>query len=76
MRVTHCPLCGVRLRSKGRTPASRTVDHFFPKALGGGGGINRWPMCRGCNVKKSDSLPDARQTVAYSAWLHKQEIPT
>jgi 5-methylcytosine-specific restriction endonuclease McrA len=34
--------------------------------------MNIWPVCLECNVRKGNSLPDARATVAYSRWLARQ----
>ena len=66
-RSLRCPICGGRL-----TPSRRTVDHFIPKALGGGKGMNRWPMCKICNTKKGDRLPNVFERIAYARWVNAQ----
>ena len=37
-----------------------TIDHFIPRALGGGSDKrNLMPLCVGCNIKKSDNDMEA-----------------
>ena len=69
-RQLHCPVCGRHL-----TPSRRTVDHYIPKALGGVAGLNRWPMCKRCNTKKGDRLPNAFERIAYARWVNEQHAP-
>ena len=50
LKGAPCVACG--------TP-SDTIDHIIPLSKGGTNDIdNLQPMCRSCNAKKNDSLPD------------------
>ena len=67
-RALNCPLCGSRLK-----PSNRTRDHFIPKWMKGGSSAeNRWPMCKACNTKKGNRLPNMVETLAYNRWLKCQ----
>lgn len=63
---TKCKNCGVttvkaKQSKNGVTPSKREtqVDHIEPKSKGGSGTPdNGQVLCRDCNIKKSDKVPD------------------
>jgi len=60
MRQRSCPICGKRLKR-----SNRTKDHFMPKSLGGDGSPeNTWAMCKPCNNRKGNRMPNEAETRA------------
>jgi len=65
----HCAHCG-RLIQAG----NQTVDHFIPQADGGGSDKrNLMPLCRSCNMRRSDEPVDPWEYYRYAPKWAKRD---
>ena len=54
----RCYYCACQMTLKKSQPTSRTIDHFWPKSLGGSNGVNNYVLaCWDCNQAKGDQPP-------------------